>query len=162
MNRAQRRAAALGREWGLRGRIDAGAVAARLGLEVRPWPLEVLKELQLDGFVLVAERLGPEWRRWVTAHAIGHWLLHPGNHLRLRKHTDLTRRYEREAEDFAQALLVDEGEALAEGLTQSWELAEHFGVPDELIQLQRPLPPNVAGDPHEDEADNYLNTGDER
>ncbi len=33
-----------------------------------------------------------------------------------RTHTDLTHRYEREAEEFARALLIDEGEALREGL----------------------------------------------
>ncbi|MYH68016.1 MAG: ImmA/IrrE family metallo-endopeptidase [Dehalococcoidia bacterium] len=118
----------------MRGRIDAEAVAARMGLEVRSWPLRVLREFQLDGTVVVAERLTPEWRRWVIAHAIGHRLLHPGNHRWLRTHTDLTVGYEREAEDFAQALLVDEAEARDEGLVHSWELAEHFGVPDELVK----------------------------
>ena len=33
-----------------------------------------------------------------------------------RTHTDLTHRYEREAEEFARALLIDDGEALREGL----------------------------------------------
>ena len=107
MNRAQREGTALRRELGLNGRIDAEAVAMGLGLEVRPWPMEVLKEMQLEGTVAVAERLDPEWRRWVIAHAIGHRLLHPGNHHRLRAHTGVTQRYEREAEDFARALLVD-------------------------------------------------------
>ena len=48
MNRAQQRAAALRQELDLRGRVDAEAVAVGLGLEVRPWPLEVLKELQVE------------------------------------------------------------------------------------------------------------------
>ena len=136
MNRAQRRAVALRRELELQGRIDAEAVAVRLGLEVRSWPLEVLMEMQMDGVVVVAERLDPEWRRWVIAHAVGHRVLHPGNHLWLRTHTDLTQRYEREAEDFARALLIDEGEAQREGLVHSWEVAEYFGVPDELIRRE--------------------------
>ncbi len=47
---------------------DAGwAVAHGLGLEVRRWPLEVLKGLQMDGAAVVAERPDPEWRRWVIA-----------------------------------------------------------------------------------------------
>ena len=29
-------------------------------------------------------------------------------------------------------------EALADGLVDSWEIAEHFGVPDELVQLRAP------------------------
>ena len=139
MNRAQQRASALRRELGLEGRVDAEAVANGLGLEVQPWPLEVLTELQVDGTVVVAERLEPEWRRWVIAHAIGHQLLHPGNLLLLRDHAVLASRYEREAEDFAYALLVDEEEARAEGLVDSWEIAEHFGVPDEMVQLRSPF-----------------------
>ena len=139
MNRAQQRGAALRQDLGLSGCIDAEAVAVSLGLEVHPWPLEVLSELQVDGVVAVAKRLDPEWRRWVIAHAIGHWLLHPGNHLWLRKNTDVPVRYEREAEDFARALLVDEREALEERLVRSWEVAEHFGVPDELVRQQASL-----------------------
>ena len=134
MNRAQQRGSALRQELGLTGCIDAEAIANGLGLEVRDWPLEVLREFQLDGTVAVAERLDPEWRRWVIAHAIGHRLLHPGNHLWLRTHTDLTHRYEREAEDFARALLIDDQEAREEGFVHSWEVAEHFGVPDELVR----------------------------
>ena len=142
MNRAQRRGAALRRELGLRGRVDAEAVAAHLGLGVRTWFMEVQKELLVDGEIVVAERLNPEWRRWSIAHAIGHRLLHPGNHLALRQHhADLTVRHEREAEDFAHALLVDAEEALAEYFTHSWEVAEHFGVPDEMVRVQARLLP---------------------
>ena len=72
----------------------------------------------------------------MTAHAIGHRLLHPGNHLWIRLHTGLAQRFEREAEDFARALLVDPQEAAGAGLTQSWEVAEYFGVPHEVLRLQ--------------------------
>ena len=136
MNRAQRRALELRRALGLRGRVDAEAVANHLGLEVKVWPLRVLKEMGIGDVICVARRLDPAWRRWVTAHAIGHRLLHPGNHLWIRLHTGLAERYEREAEDFAHALLVDLQEAEGAGLTQSWEVAEHFGVPDEALRLQ--------------------------
>ena len=87
---------------------------------------------------MVADRLEPEWRRWVVGRAIGHCILHPGNHLWIRRHTDLARAFEREAEDFAYALFVDATEAAAEGLVYSWEVAEHFGVPDELVRLRTP------------------------
>ena len=95
MNRAQRKAADLRCKLELRGRVDAEAVANHLGLVVQPWPLKVQEELQVDGFICVAERLGPRWRRWVTAHAIGHRLLHPGNHLWIRDHTSFGGRFER-------------------------------------------------------------------
>ena len=141
MNRAQRRAATLRRKLGLHGQIDAEAVANSLGLTVRRWPLEVQLEFA-DGEIVVAERLDAEWRRWMTAHAIGHHLLHPGNHLLVHEHTRLKAPYERQADDFARTLLVDDVEALDKGFVHSWEVAEHFGVPDELVRLQgRLLPP---------------------
>ncbi len=139
MNRAQRRAVELRHKLELRGRVDAEAVANHLGLVVQPWPLKAQEELQMDGFICVAERLDSRWRRWVTAHAIGHRLLHPGNHLWIRDHTSFGGRFEREAEDFARALLMDAREAMQVGLTEVWEVAEHFGVPEEMVLLQAPM-----------------------
>ena len=139
MNKAQRNAVDLRRKLGLRGRVDAGETANILGLEVVPWPLEKQEEMLMDGYIGVAERLDSRWRRWVIAHAIGHKLLHPGNHLWTRAHTNLGTPYEREAEDFALALLVDVQEARREGLREQWEVADHFGVPEELVVFQPPL-----------------------
>ena len=140
MKRAQRKARELRRKLGLSGRVDAETVAGILGLEVVTWPLDVQEEMQMDRYIGVAERLDPRWRRWVIAHAIGHRLLHSGNHLWIRDHTSLGSLFEREAEDFARALLVDVDEAMAEGLSELWEVAEHFGVPQEMAWLQPPLP----------------------
>ena len=39
MNRAQRRAVQLRKKLGLRGMVDAEAVADHLGLVVQPWPM---------------------------------------------------------------------------------------------------------------------------
>ena len=140
MNKAQRKAKELRRKLGLQGRVDAEEVANLLGLVVVPLSLAVQEEMLMDGYIGVARRLDSPWRRWVIAHAIGHRLLHPGNHFRSRIHTDLAIPYEREAEDFALALLVDAEEARDEGLTDLWEVAEHFGVPEEMVVLQPPLP----------------------
>ncbi len=140
MKRAQRKADQLRRKLKLSGRVDAEAVANILGLDVVPWPLDVQEEMQMDRYIGVAERLDARWRRWVIAHAIGHRLLHSGNHLWIRDHTSLGSLFEREAEDFARALLIDSDEAMEEGLSEVWELAEHFGVPQELVVLQPPLP----------------------
>ena len=57
----------------------------------------------------------------------------------LTNHTSLGSLYEREAEDFARALLMDVNEAMEEGLSKLWEVAEHFGVPDEMVLLQVPM-----------------------
>ena len=140
MKRAQRKAKELRRKLGLSGRVDAEEVANILGLVVVPWPLDVQEEMQMDRYIGVAERLDSRMRRWVIAHAIGHRLLHSGNHLWIRDHTSLSGLYEREAEDFARALLMDVDEAMDEGLSELWEVAEHFGVPEEMAWLQPPLP----------------------
>ena len=140
MKRAQRKAVELRKKLGLHGRVDAEAVANILGLDVVSWPMQVQEEMQMGRYIGVAERLDARWRRWVIAHAIGHRLLHTGNHLWIRDHTSLGGLYEREAEDFARALLMDVREATEEGLSEVWEVAEHFGVPDEMVLLQRLLP----------------------
>ena len=140
MRAAQRKAEQLRRKLKLSGRVDAEEVANLLGLVVVPWPLDVQEEMQMGHYIGVAERLDARWRRWVIAHAIGHKLLHSGNHLWIRDHTSLGSLYEREAEDFARALLVDAQEAMEEGLSELWEVAEHFGVPEEMVVLQPLLP----------------------
>ena len=136
MNRAQSRAVKLRQQLGLRGQVDAEAVANMVGLVVKPWPLKVQEEIQMGHFIGVAERLDPQWRRWVIAHAVGHKLMHPGNHLWIRNHTGLGGRFEREAEDFARALLTDADEAAEAGLREVWEVADYFGVPQEMVLMQ--------------------------
>jgi Zn-dependent peptidase ImmA (M78 family) len=139
MNRAQARGAALRRKLGLTGLVDAEAVANLHGYRVKRLPLVKQKELEVAGIICIAERLGPEWRRWCIAHSLGHKMMHPDNLLRVGRETGLGHRFEREANDFAHALLMDGREAVRAGLTHSWEVAEHFGVPDEIVQLQPPL-----------------------
>ena len=139
MNRAQARGAALRRKLGLTGLVDAEAVANLYGYRVKRLPLVKQKELEVAGIICIAERLGPEWRRWCIAHSLGHKMMHPDNLLRVGRETGLGHRFEREANDFAHALLMDGREAVRAGLTHSWEVAEHFGVPDEIVRLQPPL-----------------------
>ena len=73
-------------------------MANRPGLGVWAWPFRVLREMRGD-LMEVAQRLRPPWRRWMTAHAIGHNLLHWGSHLRMQEHTLLGGRVEREADE---------------------------------------------------------------
>ncbi len=139
MNRAQRRAVELRRKLRLHGRVDAQGVADILELDIERWPWRKLQEVKTDGVIYIALRSEPEWSRWLMAHAIGHELMHPGNHLWIRKHTGLAHKFEREAEDFARALLLDTQEAIDRGLTNSSELADYFGVPEKVIALQAPM-----------------------
>lgn len=92
--------------------------------------------MRIGDYIVVAERLESWWQRWVVGHAIGQCVLYAGNHLWIRRHTDLDHGFEREAEDFAHALLVDTEEVAAVGLNNSWEMAKHFGVPVEVLRLQ--------------------------
>ena len=138
MTLAQRRGGELRRELGLQGRVDAEAVADQLGLEVWMWRFRVLQEMQVDNSIAVAERLDAPWRRWVVAHAIGHSLLHPGKPFWMYGRTLFGHRFEREAEEFAGALLMDEREAVEQGLVHPWEVAEYFGVPEELVRKHAP------------------------
>lgn len=139
MNRAQRRALELRRKLKLHGRVDAQAVADMLGIEIQRRPLRELQEMKIDGVICIALRFEPEWSRWLIAHAIGHELMHPGNHLWLRKHTSLAHKHEREAEEFAHTLLLDVNEVVERGLTHSWQVAEYFGVPEEVLGFQVPM-----------------------
>ena len=139
MNKAQRRAVEFRRKLGLRGQVDAEGVANNLGFEVIPWALRAQEEMRIDRYMCIAEDLEPDERRWMIAHSIGHWFLHPGNHLWIYKHTSFGGRIEREANDFACAMLMDVEEALDARLTESWEIAEHFGIPDRMVRLQLPL-----------------------
>ena len=139
MTRAQRRGAELRHKLGLTGRVDAEAVANLLGYPVKRLPLVEQREIEIAGFIGIAQRLGPEESRWYVAHALGHKTMHEGNQLWVYKHTMLGTKYEREAQDFAHALLTDEREALNEGLTCALEVAQYFGVPGEFVKVQAPL-----------------------
>ena len=139
MTRAQKRGAVLRGKLGLTGRVDAEAVANLLGYPVKRLPLVEQKEIEVAGFIGIADRLGPEESRWYVAHALAHKTMHEGNQLWVYKHTLLGTKYEREAQDFAHALLTDDQEALSEGLTCSVEVAHFFGVPEEFVRLQAPL-----------------------
>ena len=139
MTRAHERGAALRRKLGLTGLVDAEAVANLMGYPVERLHLTVQKEFEVAGIICIAERLGPEWRRWCIAHALGHKAMHPGNQLKVYRYTMLGWKLEREANDFAHALLMDGREAMEAGLVYSWEVAEHFGVPEECIRVQAPL-----------------------
>ena len=134
MSRATKRGASLRQEVGLRGQVDVHALTDELGLVVKRLPFRVFEEMRVAKFIAIADRLEPEWRRWDIAHAVGHGILQTGNHLWIRRNTDLGHGFEREAEDFAFGFLVDLREAEEERCVYSWQVAEHFGVPDERVR----------------------------
>ncbi len=41
-----------------------------------------------------------------------------------------------QADEFAEALLIDLAEAFTQGHSDAWEIAEYFGVPEEMVRVQ--------------------------
>ena len=97
--------------------------------------------------IIVDPDAGSAETRELLAHGLGHHFLHSGN--RLRTHTPAWRlRAEREADDFAAALLID-GEILGRSLLCvdppcEWELAEQFQVSESLIRRRVALMKNQS------------------
>ena len=118
----------------LRGYVDLEYVLNMLGLTSYDREMDPgIQEVKRDNLIAVREDLSPEWKRFVIAHAIGHHQMHVGNQLFMRRETMLADPIERQADVFAMRLLVNVPEAIREGINQPWEIAEHFGVPEEII-----------------------------
>ena len=118
-------------------------VAHLVGMEIdeRQLRAQEVDEIAFGSNIAVGDQLSEPERRWAVAHAIGHYVLHgrSTNHIWLRTCTQLSDKLERQAEDFAYALLVDEDEAWDEGLETVREIAEYFGVPSERACVQARL-----------------------
>ena len=121
----------LRKKYGITGRVDVQDLADRLGLQIDLWhlPADDVQEVTVGSCIGVSAELDDTERRWAIAHAIGHRILHPGNIARLRVRKMQGMPFEREAEQFAYGLLVDEDEALAERLPTLVQIADHFGIP---------------------------------
>ena len=130
----------LRRKYELTGAVDVQGLADRLGLHVALWPLPAAEvhEITRGRRIAVSDELSDQERRWAIAHGIGHRIMHPGNHSWLRTHTWLAVSWEREAEQFAYGLLVDEAEALTERLSMLADVAEHFGIPMDTLWHNAP------------------------
>jgi hypothetical protein len=68
------------------------------------------------------------WRKWLKAHALGHYLMHAGDQLQLDGWR--FRRQERQAEQFAGSLLLSD----TWDKMLPWELAEYHVLPQERIE----------------------------
>ncbi len=133
---ARHEARRLRAELGLTGRLNIQAVVGHQGLHVIAWDLpKEIQEIKYRSWIGITRRATEPWRRFLTAHAIGHHLLHTGNQLALRRlFIGGDAKIERQADEFAWHLLVDEWE-LAELDAQGADLnvvPERFGVPTEI------------------------------
>ncbi len=80
---------------------------------------------------VIGIRLGEShsWRKWLKAHALGHYLLHRGDQFENCDKLVLARQ-ERQADLFAGWLLIGS----ARTSQPAWELAEQYGVPTECVE----------------------------
>lgn len=119
--------------------IDVESIAEAEGLEIVDCSFHELQEVWLWPCVAVKRDLPESWRRWVIAHAMGHYYLHRGNQLWFRRRDDvLGQRQESQAERFAAWLLIPEEEVAQMPSLDLWTFAETFDVPLECVATRFP------------------------
>ena len=97
------------------------------------------KEPEVAGYVCIADRLGPEESRWYIAHALGHKMMHPGNHLWIYKKTMLGYRYDGNSRLRPHpAHRRPGGDRGGPGLLPGGG-ADYLGVPEEFVRVQAPM-----------------------
>ncbi|RLC93699.1 MAG: hypothetical protein DRI40_08435 [Chloroflexi bacterium] len=114
--------------------VDIESMAEAEGLEWLSWPfLHPVKEVKRGRWVGLAQNLSRPEQRYLLAHALAHHLLHVGNQLSFHhQQFGMVGREEREAEVCAAHILMP-GEELTKVIAMSlWDLADYFGVPEEL------------------------------
>jgi len=119
---------------------DLAKIASGLGLLVLEEDLSGrLTEVYFGDAIVIRRDLPAPVKRELVAHAIGHHVMHSGNHLSLQNNTYSVGNYhERQANVFAAWLLVPE-DKLTERLLADRalpDLARDFGVTDELMAFR--------------------------
>lgn len=119
---------------------DLERIARELGLIVLEERLAGrLSEIYFGDAIVIRADLPRAVKRELTAHAIGHHLMHAGNHLSLQDNTYSFGNYhEKRANVFAAWLLIPEAE-LTDRLRAGRaipDLAHDFGVTDELMMFR--------------------------
>ena len=114
--------------------VDMEKLVKAEGCELIEWQfLSPVKEVKHGRWIGIAEGLELNERRYLAAHALGHHLLHCGNQLWFRDWQETSvLKQEREADEFAAHLLVPENELEKLDKPTTWEIAEYFGIPEEI------------------------------
>jgi len=101
------RGRALAAEFNLDPPADLRRILESLAIKVIPWRVGGrIREVIIEGRIGIDDRLGGPWTRWLTAHALGHHLLHTGTSLYLESWQWVGKlKAERQAEEFAAGLL---------------------------------------------------------
>lgn len=119
---------------------DLSGLADALGLIVLEEDLAGrLSEIYFGDAIVLRRDLPRAVKRELTAHAIGHHVMHAGNHLKLEDNTYSFGNYhEKQANVFAAWLLIPEHELTdeLERGTALPDLSHRFGVTDELMMFR--------------------------
>lgn len=119
---------------------DLDQIAESLGLNVIPQKMEGrLREFYFRGSIVISADLSPREKRELVAHAIGHHLLHAGNHLAMQKRIYSFGNYhEKQANVFAACLLMPSNEfgKYLKNRPRIDEIANSFQVTEELAKLR--------------------------
>ena len=123
---------------GLTFPLDMDRLVIDQGCELVEWPfLFPVKEVKHGRWIGIAAGVGHQERRFLIAHALGHHFLHCGNQLWFHDwHKTSVLKQEREADEFAAHVLMPESELEKLSNLATWEIADCFGVPEELVQLR--------------------------
>jgi len=121
---------------GLTFPLDMERLAYAEGCECLSWPfIEPVREMKQGRWIGIAQGLEESERRHLIAHALAHHLLHRGNQLSFHGwQKACLSKQEREAEECAAHILMPEAELEKVIDMPTWELAEHFGVPEQLVR----------------------------
>ncbi len=129
---------------------DLDQIADSLGLNVVPQKMEGrLREFYFSGSVVINEKLSNREKRELIAHAIGHHLLHAGNHLAMQKRIYSFGNYhEKQANVFAACLLMplEDLASFIENRSRIDEIANHFQVREDLVRLRLKIWANFEKD----------------
>ena len=130
----------LAQRYRMEPRADLRPMLRDLGVEIVPWRFDGrVREVIIEGCVGIDDRLGEAWTRWLTAHAVGHHLLHTGASLYLESWQWVSKvKAERQAEEFAAGLL-SLGWSVRPATPKG--LARRLGIPESKAELILALEP---------------------
>ena len=115
---------------------DLTKVTEKMGLAVHCWPLPVPNVLYAacGKDLLIPRSLSQPYRRWAIANAIAHYMMHQDSPAGCSPRTRLGRTVHRfDQERIAFFLLVDLEEVERLGLDASADIAERFGIPEQIV-----------------------------
>jgi len=121
---------------GLSFPLDMDWLARAEGCELVSWHfLRPVREVKQGHWIGLAQDADERERRHLIAHALAHHLLHCGNQLSFHGWQRTNRlKQELEAEECAAHILMPQEELQKVDSMLVWEIADHFGVPEELAR----------------------------